>query len=146
MSNVRQCLSQKANILYSVAPDDSVKDALQKMRDNRVRAILVLEEGELVGIVSQGDCAIKVLLPGKHAGETPIRSVMTPDPITVTEADELDHCMAIMASRNIRHLPVARAGKVVGVISIGDIVKNIIEQQGDQIKFLETYIRGHGAR
>lgn len=145
MSNVRTCLSQKSNILYSVAPDDSVKDALQKMRDNRVRAILVIEEGELVGIVSQGDCAIKVLLPGKHAGETSIRSVMTADPITVSEADELDHCMAIMASRNIRHLPVARAGKVVGVISIGDIVKNIIEQQGDQIKFLETYIRGHGA-
>jgi CBS domain-containing protein len=145
MSNVRTCLSQKSNILHSVSPDDSVKDALQKMRDNRVRAILVIEGGELVGIVSQGDCAIKVLLPGKHAGETSIRSVMTSDPITVSEADELDHCMAIMASRNIRHLPVARAGTVVGVISIGDIVKNIIEQQGDQIKFLETYIRGHGA-
>lgn len=145
MSNVRTCLSQKANILYSVSPDDSVKDALQKMRDNRVRAILVIEGGELVGIVSQGDCAIKVLLPGKHAGDTLIRSVMTANPITVSEADELDHCMAIMASRNIRHLPVAQGGKVVGVISIGDIVKNIIEQQGDQIKFLETYIRGHGA-
>jgi CBS domain-containing protein len=145
MSNVRTCLSQKSNILHSVSPDDSVKDALQKMRDNRVRAILVIEGGELVGIVSQGDCAIKVLLPGKQAGDTLIRSVMTANPITVTEAHELDHCMAIMASRNIRHLPVARAGKVVGVISIGDIVKNIIEQQGDQIKFLETYIRGHGA-
>jgi CBS domain-containing protein len=86
-----------------------------------------------------------VLLPGKQAGDTLIRSVMTANPITVSEAHELDHCMAIMASRNIRHLPVARAGTVVGVISIGDIVKNIIEQQGDQIKFLETYIRGHGA-
>ena len=136
MSNVRTCLSQKANILYSVSPDDSVKDALQKMRDNRVRAILVIEGGELVGIVSQGDCAIKVLLPGKHAGDTLIRSVMPANPITVSEADELDHFMAILAPRDIHHLPLAHCSQGVGAIAIGDIVKNIILPHGDQDKFL----------
>ena len=144
MPTVRHCLDQKSNTIFSVKPGDTVKAALQMMRDNRVRSILVIDEGQLKGIVSQGDCAIKVLLPGHDAESTRVQSIMTANPITVQESDEVDHCMGIMATRNIRHLPVANGQTVVGVISIGDIVKNIIEQQGTQIKFLETYIRGHG--
>ena len=95
--------------------------------------------------VTQGDCAIKVLLPGWNARQTLLETVMTKGPITASMTDDLDKCMNIMASRNIRHLPVVNNGKVLGMVSIGDIVKDIIRQQGDQIKQLETYIKGHGA-
>jgi CBS domain-containing protein len=115
------------------------------MRDFRVRAVLVIDEGELKGIVSQGDCAIKVLLPHNNPAEVLVSKIMTPNPLTVKLTNSLDECMAIMVHKHIRHLPVLEANKVVGVISVGDMVKNIIEQQGNQIKFLETYIKGHGA-
>jgi CBS domain-containing protein len=115
------------------------------MRDFRVRAVLVIDDGELMGIVSQGDCAIKVLLPHNNPSEVVVSKIMTPKPLTVTLSNSLDECMAIMVHKHIRHLPVLEKSKVVGVISIGDLVKNIIELQGNQIKFLETYIKGHGA-
>jgi CBS domain-containing protein len=115
------------------------------MREQRIRSVLVIEGGALKGIVTQGDCAIKVLLQGRSAESVSVREVMTAAPLTVTLDDTLERCMNVMASRNIRHLPVTQADKVVGVVSIGDIVKDIIEQQGSQIKYLETYIKGHGA-
>ena len=114
------------------------------MRNNRVRAVLVIEGKSLLGIVSQGDCAIKVLLPELNPKTTQIHEIMTKNLITVSLNDDLDHCMGLMASSSIRHLPVLEQNQVVGVVSIGDIVKNIISQQGDQIKYLETYIKGHG--
>jgi len=114
------------------------------MRDNRVRAILVMDDGQLAGIVSQGDCAIKVLLPHRDPKLTRISEIMTPNPFTVSLSNSLEECMAIMAHKHIRHLPVVEQNKVVAVISVGDIVKNVIESQGNQIKFLETYIKGHG--
>jgi CBS domain-containing protein len=114
------------------------------MRDFRVRAVLVIDDNELKGIVSQGDCAIKVLLPHHNPTQVLVSKVMTPNPLTVTLANSLEECMAIMVHKHIRHLPVLEANKVVGVISVGDLVKNIIELQGNQIKFLETYIKGHG--
>jgi CBS domain-containing protein len=103
-----------------------IVEALRQMSDNRVRAVLVIDDEVLVGIVTQGDCAIKVLLPGLDAKQTPVRQVMTGKPVTVRPDDPLDGCMAMMAERGFRHLPVLDAGKVVGVISIGDVVKNII--------------------
>jgi CBS domain-containing protein len=107
--------------------------------------MLVIDDGRLVGIISQGDCAMKVLLPGLDAKDTLVSSVMTANPLAVSPSDDLDHCMGIMATRHIRHLPVKDGETVVGVVSVGDIVNNVIEQQGHQIKYLETYIRGHGA-
>lgn len=106
--------------------------------------MLVIEDEKLCGIVSQGDCAIKVLLNGKDAKQVLAQEIMTKNLITVSPNESIDHCMAIMVSKHIRHLPVLDAEKVVGVISIGDIVKKIMEQQGTQINFLETYIKGHG--
>ena len=146
MTTVKTCLAQKPQptVLVSVEPEDMVVTALQLMRERRVRAVLVIEAGRLRGIVTQGDCAIKVLLPGWNAKQTMLGSIMTKDPVTVALTDELDKCMNTMASRNIRHLPVVADGKVLGMVSVGDIVKNIIRQQGDQIKQLETYIKGHG--
>jgi len=118
--------------------------ALQSMRDHRVRAVLVMEGDKLVGIITQGDCAIKVLLPGDDAKKTLVRDVMTSNPMTVKPSDPLEACMGLMANRGFRHLPVLDAGRVVGVISVGDVVKDSIRRMGEQIGFLETYIKGHG--
>jgi CBS domain-containing protein len=144
MTTVKQCIDQKNNIIFSVRSSDSVEVALLLMRDNRVRSVLVIDDGVLVGIVSQGDCAIKVLLPNSNAKQTVVSKIMTAKPLTISLTNSLEECMAIMVHKHIRHLPVVEKNKVIGVISVGDIVKSIMEHQDNQIKFLETYIRGHG--
>jgi CBS domain-containing protein len=144
MSTVKQCIEPKSKNIFSVRASDTTEDALLLMRDNKVRAILVVDDDKLVGIVSQGDCAIKVLLQHRDPKLTRISEIMTNNPYTVAPSNSLDECMAIMVHKHIRHLPVLEKNKVVGVISVGDIVKNVIEQQGNQIKFLEVYIKGHG--
>ena len=145
MTTVKKIIDQKSKTIFSVRSTDPVADVLKIMRDFRVRAVLVIDDNELKGIVSQGDCAIKVLLPHNNASEVAVSTIMTPNPLTVKLTNTLDECMAIMVHKHIRHLPVLEGNKVVGVVSVGDMVKNIIELQGNQIKFLETYIKGHGA-
>jgi CBS domain-containing protein len=145
MSTVKKIIDQKSKTIFSVRSTDPVVDVLKIMRDFRVRAVLVIDDGALKGIVSQGDCAIKVLLPHHNASEVAVSTIMTPNPLTVKLSNTLDECMAIMVHKHIRHLPVLEANKVVGVVSVGDMVKSIIELQDNQIKFLETYIKGHGA-
>ena len=145
MTTVKQVIEQKANTLFSVRSADNVENVLMLMREHRVRAILVVDDGNLVGIVSQGDCAIKVLLPHNNPKQVAVSKIMTANPLTVMPSNSLEECMAIMVHKHIRHLPVVENNKVVGVISVGDLVKSIIELQGSQIKFLETYINGHGA-
>ena len=144
MTTVKQCIDQKSNKIFSVRSSDPVEKVLLLMRDNRVRSILVMDDDELVGIVSQGECAIKVLLPNNNPKQVIVSKIMTANPLTVSSSNSLEECMAIMVHKHIRHLPVVENKKVVGIISVGDIVKNIIELQGNQIKFLETYIKGHG--
>ena len=143
MTSVKKIIDQKTNIIFSVRTSDSVEDVLKIMRDFRVRAVLVIDDSQLMGIVSQGDCAIKVLLPHNNPANVLVAKVMTPNPLTVTLTNSLEECMAIMVHKHIRHLPVLETTKVIGVISVGVLVKNIIVQQGNQIKFLETYIKGH---
>ena len=142
MSTVKTALAQKKGALVHVRSGDMVVEALLQMRDKRVRSVLVIDDGVLVGIVTQGDCAIKVLLPGLDAKQTPVAQVMTANPVTVKLNDPLDGCMAMMSGRGFRHLPVLDAGKVVGVISIGDVVKNIIRDLelnvGDLMGFIMT--------
>jgi CBS domain-containing protein len=145
MTTVKKIVDQKASTIFSVQSSEPVDSALKIMRDFRVRAVLVIDDGQLKGIVSQGDCAIKVLLPHLNPTQVAVSKIMTPNPLTVRLSNSLDECIAIMVHKHIRHLPVLEANKVVGVISVGDLVKNIIELQGNQIKFLETYIKGHGA-
>lgn len=145
MTTVKQVIEQKNNTIHSVRSTDAVEKVLMLMRDHRVRAILVIDDGNLAGIVSQGDCAIKVLLPHNNPKQVAVSKIMTANPLTVALSNSLEQCMAIMVHKHIRHLPVIEQNKVVGVISVGDLVKNIIELQGSQIKFLETYINGHGA-
>jgi len=145
MTTVKKIIDQKTKTIFSVRTSDPVENVLKIMRDFRVRAVLVIDDDELMGIVSQGDCAIKVLLPHNNPAQVLVSTIMTKKPLTVTLSNSLEECMAIMVHKHIRHLPVLEKNKVVGVVSVGDMVKDIIEVQGNQIKFLETYIRGHGA-
>jgi CBS domain-containing protein len=115
------------------------------MRDNRVRSVLVIDNGVLVGIVTQGDCAIKVLLPGLDARLTPVSQVMTGNPVTVKLNDSLEECMVMMSARGFRHLPVLNSDKVVGVISIGDVVKDIIQKLKQNESDLIRYIASSGS-
>ena len=140
MSTVKSALAQKSGALIHVRSGDMVVEALQQMRDNRIRSVLVIDDDVLVGIVTQGDCAIKVLLPGLDAKQTRVSQVMTGNPVTVRPDDPLDGCMAMMSKRGFRHLPVLDAGKVVGVISIGDVVKDIIRNLEHNVGDLMGYI------
>lgn len=144
MATVAQCLQTKPHRIVSVRPGDPVVLALQHMRDQRVRAVLVMDDDRLAGIITQGDCAIKVLLPGRDARHTLVSEVMTADPMTVKPTDPLEACMGLMANRGFRHLPVWDGRRVIGVVSVGDVVKDNIRRMGEQIGFLETYIKGHG--
>lgn len=139
MSTVKSALARKGGDLIHVRSGDMVVEALRQMRDNRVRSVLVIDDGVLVGIVTQGDCAIKVLLPGLDAKQTPVSQVMTANPVTIKPDDRL-----LMAARGFRHLPVLDAGKVVGVISIGDVVKNIIRDLEHNVGDLMGYIMKDG--
>ena len=141
MPLVKNCLANKSNTLISVRSSDCVFKVLELMRDNLVRSVLVIDSDKLVGIISQGDCAIKVLLLGLSAKEVLVKNVMTANPISVSYEDDLRDCMQIMISKRIRHLPVVDQDKVKGVISIGDVVKDTLEHRTGQIKFLERYIK-----
>ena len=145
MTTVKQFIEKKSNSIFAVKSTDPVENVLILMRDHRVRAILVIDDGNLVGIVSQGDCAIKVLLPFNNPKQVLVSKIMTPNPMTVSPSNSMEECMAIMIHKHIRHLPVLADKKVIGIVSVGDTVKNIMEHQDDQIKFLETYIKGHGS-
>jgi CBS domain-containing protein len=144
MNAVKDALAQKSGALIHVRSGDMVVEALRQMRDNRVRSVLVIDDDVLVGIVTQGDCAIKVLLPGLDAKQTPVCQVMTGDPVTIKPDDQLEGCMSMMAARGFRHLPVLDAGKVVGVISIGDVVKDIIRNLEHKVGDLMGYIMTDG--
>ena len=144
MNTVKDALAQKRGTLIHVRSGDMVVEALRQMRDNRVRSVLVIDDDVLVGIVTQGDCAIKVLLPGLDAKQTPVSQVMTANPVTVAPDDRLEGCMTMMAARGFRHLPVLDAGKVVGVISIGDVVKEIIRDLERNVGDLMGYVMRDG--
>jgi CBS domain-containing protein len=145
MKTVKNCLTQKPQRVISVASEDTIHHTLELMKEERVRAILVIDNGRLAGIVSQGDCAIRVLLPGKDARKTLVSEIMSPNPITVKLGDPMEMCMGLMSSRGIRHLPVVAGENVVGVVSIGDVVKEMMTELGEHVSFLETYIKGHSA-
>ena len=144
MNTVRSILAQKSGPLIHVRSGDMVVEALRQMRDNRVRAVLVIDDGVLVGIVTLGDCAIKVLLPGLDAKQTPVGQVMTGNLVTVKPDDPLEGCMAMMAERGYRHLPVLDADKVVGVISMGEVVKEIIRDLKLNVSDLMGYVMADG--
>ena len=135
--------NKPVNALYSITQDKTVFEALVLMAEKNIGAVLVLEHNELIGIFSERDYARKVILQGRASRDTLIRDVMTSRVITVETDSEIEECMQIMSDKHIRHLPVNQKGKLVGIISINDIVSAIIREQKDHIKSLESYISGN---
>lgn len=140
MKTVRMLLEQKGHDVWFVAPDDHVIDALAVMADKNIGALLVMEAGEVVGIFSERDYARKGELSGKTGEQTLIRELMTGRVIGVSPNRTVEECMAVMTNKRIRHLPVFDQERCVGLISIGDVVKSIIDQQEFIIQQLENYI------
>jgi CBS domain-containing protein len=142
MAYIRHLLDKKGYDVWSTSPEASVYDALLLMAEKNVGALVVIHEGELVGVVSERDYARKVILHGKASMETTVREIMTDEVVTVTPKTTIEEAMAIMTEKRFRHLPVAEERAVVGIISIGDLVKSIIENQELMINQLENYISG----
>ena len=140
MKTVRQLLGAKGGQVYSANPDAKVLDALKLMAERNVGALVVLEGKRLVGIFSERNYARKVALQGKSSADVLLRDVMTRDVITVPPTCTVEECMALVTSKRIRHLPVCENDELVGVISIGDLVKEVIAEQERTIKELESYI------
>ena len=141
MVTVRHLLEGKEDVLWSVEPDDPVLEAIQLMADHHVGALPVMQAGKLLGIVSERDYARKVALLRRSATETPVWQIMNSPVITVTRESSLNECMQLVTVNRVRHLPVVEDGRVVGMISIGDLVKAVIDEQQHQIEDLERYIR-----
>jgi CBS domain-containing protein len=142
MIRVRELLATKSSELFSVGPDETIVDAMTVLATNRIGAVLVLENQRLVGILSERDVAIKVCMPGRSAITTRVRDVMTAAVLTVGPDQPLEDCMELMIGRDIRHVPVMAADRIVGMISIGDVVKETLRQQRWLIGQLQAYIGG----
>jgi CBS domain-containing protein len=143
MKTVKELLRTKGYHIWSIGPDATVYEALTLMAEKDVGALLVLDNaGQLVGILSERDCARKIVLKGKTSRETPVREIMTEKVVWVRPDQTIEECMALMTNKHIRHLPVMEEGRLLGVISIGDVVKDIISEQEFVIAQLENYITG----
>ena len=140
MATVNQMLMSKGSEVYAISPDATVLDALRLMAEKDVGALVVVDGEELAGIFSERDYARKIALQGKSSRTTPVWAVMTDDVICVSPDQTADKCMVIMTEKRIRHLPVLENGRLVGIISIGDVVKAIISEQQVLIRHLEDYI------
>ena len=140
MKTVRELLQAKSHGLCTIGPGARVYDALKLMADKNIGALLVVEGDKLVGIVSERDYARKVILQGKSSHDTPVREIMTERVVCVQPSNTVEECMALMSDKHFRHLPVIENGKLVGVLSIGDLVKETISEQQFTIKQLESYI------
>jgi CBS domain-containing protein len=142
MRNVSQIIGRKGSRVVSVSRDAPVLEAIRVMAEHHIGAVLVMEGGQLIGIASERDYARKVILQGRSSAETPVAVIMTSPVVCVSPQDTLAECMSIMTEKHIRHLPVIDGERVVGVISIGDLVKETMEEQKQEISLLQQYIAG----
>jgi CBS domain-containing protein len=142
MQTVGHLLKIKGNEIFSVTPQDSVLHAVEVMATRHVGALLVMNQGSLIGIISERDYARKVILKNRSSHDTPVSDIMTAPAVGVTPEDTVHHCMELMTEGRFRHLPVVKAGRVVGMLSIGDLVKAVIQEQSETIEQLERYIAG----
>jgi CBS domain-containing protein len=137
---VNQILSTKGRGVYSIVSNLTVFEALRVMGEKNVGALLVMDDGSLKGILSERDYARKIVLKDKSSKKTPVSEIMESEVVTVKPSDNVEYCMELMSKRRIRHLPVIEDGTVIGLVSIGDVVKTIIEIQKETIKHLDSYI------
>ena len=138
--SVGAILALKGSAVWSIAPNSMVFDAIQLMADKNVGALPVVDNGQLVGMISERDYTRKVALQGKSSKDTPVREIMSHEVVTVNEADTISECMRVMTDSRIRHLPVMEGKKIIGLVSIGDLVREIISAQTATIEALEKYI------
>ena len=142
MKTISQFLDQSQRAIYSVSPDDTIRQALEVMAFHNIGALLVLKEQKLVGIFSERDYARKVVLQGKSSNDAKVSEVMTSKLITIDTKHSIDQCMQIMTDNHIRHLPIVNDTQVMGLISIGDVVREMIAYQKSMIEQLQSYIAG----
>ena len=140
--SVSAILAHKGSAVWSIAPNATVFDAIQLMADKNVGALPVLKNGKLVGIISERDYTRKVILKGKSSKETPVRDIMTVELVTAHPGDSISECMHVVTEKRVRHLPVMEGVEMVGLVSIGDLVRRIISAQTATIDNLEKYITG----
>ena len=142
MRQVRHLLQDKGDDVYTIAPAAPVLEAIQRMAERRVGALVVMDGGQLAGIVSERDYARKVILQGRSSAQTAVADIMSPQPLTVSPDTDVFDCMRLCTERRVRHLPVVEGERVIGVISIGDLVKAVIDEQAEELAQLQRYIAG----
>ncbi|MFC5743940.1 CBS domain-containing protein [Dyella tabacisoli] len=140
MRQVKHLLESKGSQIYAIAPEAPVLEAIKHMAEHRVGALLVMRGERLVGIVSERDYARKVILQGRSSAQTTVSEIMSSPPLTVTPDTDVFDCMRLCTNSRVRHLPVVRGEAVIGVISIGDLVKAVIDAQAEEIEHLQRYI------
>jgi CBS domain-containing protein len=142
MKTVKNILRAKGSKVYSISPDATVYEALKRMAEENVGSMLVFEGKELVGLISERDYSRKTILKGRLPKDTAVREIMTTSVVSVHPDDDIEECMELFTDKRVRHLPVIEKGKVVGLVSIGDVVKSIIDYKEFIIEELENYIKG----
>lgn len=142
MKLVKHLLDRKGRQIISVRPEDTVLDAIRVMAEKNIGAVVVMQDDELCGIMSERDYARKVIVKGRASNETPVSDIMTSNVLTTSDSETVNNCMEMMTEKKIRHLPVVDDGRIVGMISIGDLVQAIIADQQEEIQQLESYISG----
>lgn len=140
MRTVRQLLETKSPAIHAIRPEAPVLDAIRLMAEHHIGAVLVMDGPRLVGILSERDYARKIVLQGKSSSNTPVADIMTTDVVTTSSLDTSDRCMQTMTAYRIRHLPVLDGDEIVGIVSIGDLVKAVIEDQQVELDSLQRYI------
>lgn len=140
MRNVSQILERKGSRVVAISEDQPVLEAVRLMAEHHIGAVLVMRGDELAGIASERDYARKVVLQGRSSSDTPVATIMSSPVVCVAPSESVGDCMAIMTERHIRHLPVLEGGRILGIVSIGDLVKEVIEDQKQEISYLQQYI------
>jgi CBS domain-containing protein len=142
MKIIKDILASKGHEVYTIPADATVFEALSLMAEKNVGSLVILEGETLIGLISERDYARKVILKGKFSKDTPVSEIMTREPVTVSLDQDLEQCMELMTDKRVRHLPVVKEGRMMGIISIGDVVKGIIDHKEFVIQELHKYIKG----
>jgi CBS domain-containing protein len=142
MRSVKDILEEKGTQVYAVSPDARVYEALQIMADKNVGALMIMEGDTVAGLISERDYARKIILKGKFSKDVPVHEIMTVEIVRIGPDDDIEYCMELMTDKRVRYLPVFENDRLIGIISIGDIVKAIVEHKEKIIEQLENYIKG----